>query len=82
VFMIDNAKFVLPTMFVEVHKKEIKMIWLSQPRQGFAKVQAKSEIKNHMSCSRECGRMWKNEPLHSQMSSHFGSWNPGGLPNF
>jgi hypothetical protein len=26
VFMIDNAKFVLPTMLVEVHKKEIKMI--------------------------------------------------------
>jgi len=25
---------------------------------------------------------WKNEPPHSQMKSHFGSWSPDGLPNF
>jgi len=26
--------------------------------------------------------MWGNEPSHSQMSSHFGSWNLNGLFNF
>ncbi len=26
--------------------------------------------------------MWGNEPSHSQVSSHFGSWNPDGLLNF
>ncbi len=24
----------------------------------------------------------ENEPSHSQVSSHFGSWSPDGLPNF
>jgi hypothetical protein len=47
----------------------------SWPRQGFAKVRAKSE-------ARKCGRMGKNEPPHSQVSSHFGSLNPNGFPNF
>jgi hypothetical protein len=23
-----------------------------------------------------------NEPPHSQMDSHFGSWSPNGVPNF
>jgi hypothetical protein len=27
-------------------------------------------------------RVWGNEPTHSQMDSHFGSWNPYGAPNF
>ncbi len=26
--------------------------------------------------------MWRNEPTHSQVDSHFGSWNPYGIPNF
>ncbi len=52
-----------------------------QPRQGLAKVWAKGEPKNHISCSWECKRARENEPPHSQMSSHFGSWNPNGLPN-
>jgi len=41
----------------------------SRPRQRFAKVWAKRSVK-------EC----ENEYSHSQVSSHFGSWNPGGLP--
>jgi hypothetical protein len=31
---------------------------------------------------KECERVWGNEPPHSQMSSHFGSWSPYGLLNF
>jgi hypothetical protein len=26
-------------------------------------------------------RVWRNEPSHSQMNSHVGSWSPNGLPN-
>jgi hypothetical protein len=29
----------------------------------------------------ECKRVWGNEPSHSQMNSHFGSWSPNGLSN-
>jgi len=60
----------------------------SWPRQGLVKVRAKSEAWSHVSCSWECGRMWWNEPPHSQVSSHFGScshfasWSLDGLPNF
>ncbi len=54
----------------------------SRPRQGFARVQAKKEARSHILCSRECRRMWSNEPSHYQVNSHFGSWSPNGLPNF
>jgi hypothetical protein len=30
----------------------------------------------------KCRWVWRNEPSHSQGSSHFGSWSLGGLPNF
>jgi hypothetical protein len=53
-----------------------------RPRQGFAKVQAKTGSRSHIPCSRECKRVWGNEPSHSQVNSHFGSSNFNGLPNF
>jgi hypothetical protein len=53
----------------------------SRPRQGFAKVWAKNEPGSHISCSWECKRVWGNEPPHSQVSSHLGSWSPKGLSN-
>jgi hypothetical protein len=53
----------------------------SQPRQGLAKVRAKSEPGSHISCSRECMKVWGNEPPHSQVSSHFASRSPNGLLN-
>jgi hypothetical protein len=52
-----------------------------QPRQGLAKVRAKRKLGSHISCSRECKRVWGNEPSHSQGNSHFGSWSPGELSN-
>jgi hypothetical protein len=36
---------------------------------------------SHISCSRECRKMWRDEHSHSQMNSHFGTWSPNGLPN-
>jgi len=53
-------------------------LWL---RQGLAKVQAKMKPKSHISCSRECKRVRKNELPHSQLSSHCGSWSFDGLLN-
>ncbi len=40
------------------------------------------KLESHISCFRECKRVRGNEPSHSQGSSHFGSWNFGGLQNF
>ncbi len=37
--------------------------------------------KSHISWSRECRRVWGNEPSHSQVSSHFGSWSLKPLEN-
>jgi len=41
----------------------------SRPRQGLAKVWAKSEFEGHISCSWECKRVGGNEPPNSQMNS-------------
>jgi hypothetical protein len=41
----------------------------------------RGKFGSHISCSRECRRVWGNEPSHSQMSSHFGSWSPDGFLN-
>jgi hypothetical protein len=30
--------------------------------------------ESHISCSRECRKVWGNEPPHSKVSSHFGNW--------
>jgi hypothetical protein len=54
----------------------------SRPRQGLARGWAKRKLRSHISCFRECKRVWGNKPSHSQGSSHFGSWNPSGLSNF
>ncbi len=44
------------------------------PRQRYGKVQVGS-------ATRECRRVWGNEPTHSQVDSHFGSWSLDGFPN-
>jgi hypothetical protein len=47
------------------------------PRQGLAKVWAKSEPESHIPCSQKCKKVGGNEPPHSQVGSHFGvleSW--------
>jgi hypothetical protein len=31
---------------------------------------------SHFTCSRECKRVWGNEPSHSQVNSHVESWSP------
>ncbi len=48
----------------------------SQPRQGHGKVQVENATQESHSHSRG------NEPTHSQVNSHFGSWNPYEILNF
>jgi len=48
---------------------------------GLQRCGPRVKSRSHISCPRECGRVWGNEPPHSQVSSHFGSWSPDGLPN-
>jgi hypothetical protein len=55
-----------------------------RPRQGLAKVWAKSEVQEShfmLPGGWEYGRVGKIEPAHSQINSHFGSWSPNGFPN-
>ncbi len=56
----------------------------SWPRQGLANVCAKRKPGSYISCSPKCKRVWGNEPPHSQMNYHFGSWSPNfknfGIP--
>jgi hypothetical protein len=53
----------------------------SRPRQGFTRVRAKIQPRSRISFSRECKKVLGNEPSHSQVNSHVGSWSPNGLPN-
>jgi hypothetical protein len=39
------------------------------------------KLGSHISCSRECGKVWGNEPPHPKVGSHFGSWSLHGLSN-
>jgi hypothetical protein len=64
-----------------VGESVVTLVLGSWPRQEFVKVRAKIELRSHISCSRECKRVWGNESSHSQMNSHFGNWSPNGLPN-
>ncbi len=71
-----------PQTLVNVPYNVVTLALGSRPRQGLAKMRAKNEFKSHISCSQECERVRGNEPSHSQVNSHFGSWSPNGLPNF
>ncbi len=59
--------------------------WVSQPRQGFAKVRAKTKLGSHISCSQECKRVRERTLT---LPSEFPFWelksieSPNGLSNF
>jgi hypothetical protein len=48
---------------------------------GLQRCGPKRKPGSHILCSWEWRRVWRDEPSHSQMSSHFGSWSPNGLLN-
>ncbi len=47
--------------------------WLRHGLQGCG---PRGKPMNHISCSRECKKVWGNEPSHFQVNFHLGSWNP------
>jgi hypothetical protein len=56
----------------------------SRPKQGLARVWTKSEAREShfmLQGSWKCKKVSENEHSHSQVNSHFGSWNLGGLSN-
>ncbi len=56
--------------------------WAHDQNKGLQRCGPNVKARIHISCSRECGKMWRNELPHSQMNSHFGSWSPNGVLNF
>jgi hypothetical protein len=56
--------------------------WVRNQGKGLQRCGPKVKLKNQILCSLQCRRVWRNEPTHFQMNSHFGNWNPNGLPNF
>ncbi len=56
--------------------------WAHDQSKGLQRCGPKMKLGSHILCSRQCKRMWGNEPTHTQVGSHFGNWNSDGLPNF
>jgi hypothetical protein len=48
----------------------------SWPRQGVGRVHAKRETRESLHMLPGMQRVWGNEPSHSQVNSHVGSWSP------
>jgi hypothetical protein len=79
--------------YVVIFKNDIFLFFdkhmnLSQPEpwdrnhgKGLQECRTRGKPGRHILYSRECRRVWENEPSHSQVSSHFGSWSPDELPN-
>jgi len=54
---------------------------LATKAKGLQSCTLRGKPKSHTACSRECKKVWGNEPSHSQGTSHFGRWSSDGLPN-
>ncbi len=52
------------------------LLWACDQSKGLRRCRPRRKLWSHSSCSRECKRVWGNEPSHSQMNSHFGNWSP------
>jgi hypothetical protein len=52
----------------------------SQPRQGVARLQAKRKTQESHHMLPRVQRVWGNEPSHSKVNSHVGSWKPKWTP--
>ncbi len=54
----------------------------SRPRQGVARLWAKTETRESLHMLPGVQRVWGNEPSHSQVNSHVGSWSPQWTSEF
>jgi hypothetical protein len=53
-----------------------------RPRQGVARLRAKSETQESHHMLPKVQRVWGNEPSHSQVNSNYVSWSPKWTPKF
>jgi hypothetical protein len=67
---MNNSFISVNKLILEGLKVVVTLALGLQPRQRFTRVRAKRSV-------RKC----ENEDSHSQVSSHFGSWSPSGLPH-
>ncbi len=54
----------------------------SWPKQGLARLWTKREACESHHMLPRVQKMWGNEPSHSQVNSHCGSWSPKWIPKF
>jgi hypothetical protein len=74
--------FFFKSIYIFKRKNVITLVLGSQPKQGVARCGARGKPENHISCSWECKRVWRNEPSHSQMNSHLKNWSPKWIIKF
>jgi hypothetical protein len=48
---------------------------LKKKSKGLQRCGSRGKPRSHISCSRECKRVWGNEPSNSQVNFHLESWN-------
>jgi hypothetical protein len=53
-----------------------------RPKQRVARLWAKRDTRESHHMLPGVQRVWRHEPLHSQVKSHVGSWNPKWTPKF
>ncbi len=63
IYIIDCCR-VHHSFHFDYFKFVITLALGSRPRQGFARLWAKREAKNRTTYSRECEKVWRNEPSH------------------
>jgi hypothetical protein len=78
----------------EINNKVLKTKWApktlnvttlalgSRPKQGVARLRAKRETREALHMLLGVQRVWGNEPSHSQVNSHVGSWSLERTPGF
>jgi hypothetical protein len=54
----------------------------SRSKLGVVRLRAKKKTRESHLMLPGVQRVWGNEPSHSQVNSHVGSWSPNGLLNF
>ncbi len=54
---------------------------LATKAKGLVRLKAKRKPGSHTTWSRECRKVWENEPSNSQGNSHFGRWSPSEFLN-
>jgi len=68
--------------FGQKTKEKITPEWMEDLLiKGLRRCIPRVKFESHISCFRECRRVWENKPSHSQVNFHFGSWSPDGLLN-